>query len=174
MISFHPTCLTNTLSLHPSRLELPKFPDLPDEAFRHLLPANYEEDALLIQSVNNSKRKQDQSKKDLNSNSSEPIRIPNSRKQKNDPEQEALNCKNNSSPGCSSLGSFVIVDMKTPFAPNDQNDLGSFFNGPSPTFKENNLADELEDITTQLAQMESNCQEWNSFVESITSKDEEV
>lgn len=86
---------------------------------------------------------------------------------------EPGNGKNNSSPGCSSLGSFVIVDMKTPFAPNDQNDLGSFFNGPSPTFAENNLADELEDITTQLAQMETNCQEWNSFVESLTSKEED-
>lgn len=128
---------------------------------------------LIHQSTGNTK-KEIKFKKELNSQTSDPIRIPNSRK-KNDLEQETLNnCKNNSSsPGCSSLGSFVIVDMKTPFAPNDQNDLGSFFNGPSPTFRENNLADELEDITTQLAQMETNCQEWNSFVESITSKEEE-
>lgn len=154
-----------------SQSDLPKFPDLPDEAFRHLLPANYEEDSLLESQAN---KRKEQFKKDLTSKSSDPIRIPNSRKGKTDLEQEILNCKNNSSPGCSSLGSFVIVDMKTPFAPNDQNDLGSFFNGPSPTFRENNLADELEDITTQLAQMETNCQEWNSFVESITSKDEEV
>ena len=153
--------------------DLPKFPDLPDEAFKHLLPANYEDDSLLIQSTNG---KREKLKREADSKSSEPIRIPSSRKSPGDPaEPEIVNCKNNasSSPGCSSLGSFVIVDMKTPFAPNDQNDLGSFFNGPSPTFRENNLADELEDISTQLAQIETNCQEWNSFVESITSKEEE-
>lgn len=130
---------------------------------------------MLIQSANS---KREKFKREPDSKSSEPIRIPSSRKPaaSSDPaESEIVNCKNNasSSPGCSSLGSFVIVDMKTPFAPNDQNDLGSFFNGPSPTFRENNLADELEDITTQLAQMESNCQEWSSFVESITSKEDE-
>jgi len=160
-------------SNQPNVDDLPKFPDLPDEAFRHLLPANYEEDPLLIRSESDRRRKDGQYKKDLISKCSEPIRIPSSRKQKSDLEQELINCKN-SSPGCSSLGSFVIVDMKTPFAPNDQNDLGSFFNGPSPTFKENNLADEMEDITSHLAQMESISQEWNSFVESITSKEEDL
>lgn len=132
---------------------------------------------MLIQSANGHKKGEKfKSDQQSDAKSSEPIRIPSSRKAPADPgEQEPANFKNNasSSPGCSSLGSFVIVDMKTPFAPNDQNDLGSFFNGPSPTFRENNLADELEDITTQLAQMETNCQEWNSFVESITSKEDE-
>ena len=148
---------------------------MPDEAFRHLLPANYEDGALLM--PNKKKENSQKFKKDLNnlnSKISDPIKIPSSRNKLavGDLESEIGNCKNNSSPDCSSLGSFVIVDMKTPFA-NDQNDLGSFFNGPSPTFRENNLADELEDITTQLAQLESNCNEWSSFVESITSKEDE-
>ena len=77
------------------------------------------------------------------------------------------------SPGCSSLDSFVFVDLKPPFAPDDQSELGSFFNGPSPSFGENSLAEELEDLTSQLDLMESNAQQWDQFVNSINLKDAE-
>lgn len=77
------------------------------------------------------------------------------------------------SPGCSSLDSFVFVDLKPPFAPDDQNELGSFFNGPSPSFGECSLAEEMEDLTDQLALMESNAQQWDQFVDSINLKSDD-
>ena len=75
-----------------------------------------------------------------------------------------------SSPQYSSSGdSFVFVELKAPFASDEQHELGSFFNGPSPTFTgsctDSNC--DISDITVQLAEMESNAQQWDSFVESI-------
>lgn len=77
------------------------------------------------------------------------------------------------SPGCSSLDSFVFVDLKPPFAPDDQSELGSFFNGPSPSFGDCSLAEEMEDLAGQLALMESNAQQWDQFVDSINLKSED-
>lgn len=67
----------------------------------------------------------------------------------------------------------MFVEMKAPFA-NDENELGSFFNGPSPTFSgSGDLTEELSDITSQLAMIESNVQVWDSFVDSVCCPNED-
>ncbi len=75
-----------------------------------------------------------------------------------------------SSPVYSSSGdSFVFVELKAPFAPEEQHELGSFFNGPSPTFtcSGGDSTGDLSELTVKLAELESNAQQWDSFVESI-------
>lgn len=71
--------------------------------------------------------------------------------------------------------SFVFVELNAPFASDDR-EISSFFNGPSPTF--NNSYDEtssdINELTEQLAELESNAPQIDSFVESIciTENDE--
>ncbi|CAG2101170.1 unnamed protein product [Medioppia subpectinata] len=75
-----------------------------------------------------------------------------------------------SSPIYSSSGdSFVFVELKAPFACEEDHELGSFFNGPSPTFT-GSCADsmgDLSELTTTIAELESNAQQWDTFVDSI-------
>lgn len=76
--------------------------------------------------------------------------------------------------GDSGESDFVFVDLKAPFASQDQSELGSFFNGPSPAFSNSgDLTEELGDITSQLAMLESNIVQWDSFVDSICCQPEE-
>ena len=84
-----------------------------------------------------------------------------------------------SSPIYSSSGdSFVFVELKAPFASEESHELGSFFNGPSPTFTGSggDSTSDLSDLTVTLAELESNAQQWDSFVESIclTQNEEEL
>ena len=91
---------------------------------------------------------------------SEPIVIPTK-----GPTEQSIT----SSPICSSSGdSFVFVELKAPFATED-NELGSFFNGPMPSFTGSggDSIGDLSDLTTTLAEFENNAQQWDSFVESI-------
>ena len=95
------------------------------------------------------------------SEKSEPIIIP-----KKDPKEQSIT----SSPIYSSSGdSFVFVELKAPFASEDSHELGSFFNGPSPTFTNSggDSTGSLSDLTITLAELESNAQQFDSFVESI-------
>ena len=101
---------------------------------------------------------------------SEPIVIPT---------QSPLEQSITSSPIYSSSGdSFVFVELKAPFASEESSELGSFFNGPSPTFTGSGAdsTSDLSDLTVTLAEMESNAQQWDSFVESIclTQNEEEL
>ena len=92
-----------------------------------------------------------------------PITIPESKIRKK------LFADLSSSPQCSSGDSdFVFVDLKAPFASKDQQELGSFFNGPVPSFTgSGDLTEELSDISSHLAMLESNVVQWDSFVDSI-------
>lgn len=73
----------------------------------------------------------------------------------------------------SSADSFVFVELNPPFASDQQQELGSFFNGPSPNFKAD-LPENISEISNQLALLESNFNQWDDFVESVCSlKNEE-
>ena len=63
--------------------------------------------------------------------------------------------------------SFVFVEINTPFA-NEEHEIGSFFNGPSPTFvnSEEDIND-IQELANQLAEFDSNISQIDSFVESI-------
>lgn len=77
----------------------------------------------------------------------------------------------------SSAESFVFVDLKAPFVQVDeQEQLNSFFVGPSPTFSGHQLSPaDLVNLTSQYAAIESNIEQWDSFVESICSaKDDDA
>lgn len=76
------------------------------------------------------------------------------------------------SPTGSSGDSFVFIEMRAPFASRDQNELGSFFNGPSPAFT-NSLPEAMDDIATQLAAIESNVDHWDSFIDSVCCHQDE-
>lgn len=122
------------------------FPLLPESAFDNLLLAPKS-------STPEPFKKSDESNVD-----SKPISIPDIRKKAN---ELAV------SP-CSSESSFVFVEMKAPFASQDQHELGSFFNGPCPAFSgSGDMTEELDDVTSQLAALESNVDQWDSFVDSV-------
>lgn len=63
--------------------------------------------------------------------------------------------------------SFVFVELNAPFASDDR-EFGSFFHGPSPTFINNNDdSSDINELSVQLAELESNAPQFDSFVESI-------
>lgn len=72
----------------------------------------------------------------------------------------------------SSEDSFVFVEA--PFASGDQRVLGSFFNGPSPTFSGCKDFDLMgpEEISSEIEKLELVVPEWDSFVDSICSNPE--
>jgi hypothetical protein len=175
---------------------------LADDAFNTLLPSNRTDEFIMEPPIDdlgsNRFTNRQKSNDNLDSIHSDPIQIPDSKpltQQRSASNLNRLastdtipvsqpsainpiNCNKTTthlscSPGCSSLDSFVFVDLKPPFAPDDQSELGSFFNGPSPSFGECSLAEEMEDLTAQLALMESNAQQWDQFVDSINLKSEE-
>jgi len=86
-------------------------------------------------------------------------------------------CHNGSSSSTpkSLTDSFVFVDLNPPFASEEQNDLNSFFHGPSPVFGNgfDNLKD-VDEVTNQLAVIEANAHQLDEFVDNICiSEDEE-
>lgn len=71
--------------------------------------------------------------------------------------------------------SFIFVELNAPFASEDSG-LSSFFNGPSPTFAKNSTEigyDGEIDLGTQLAELESDVPQIDSFVESICISENE-
>jgi len=91
---------------------------------------------------------------------SKPISIPEVRRPKVD--DNNLELVDNSS-----IDSFVFVENKAPFAPENDNDVGSFFNGPTPSFHCKSILDELTDIANKLAVIESSAPQWDTFVDSV-------
>jgi len=70
--------------------------------------------------------------------------------------------------------SFVFVDINPPFASEEQNDINSFFHGPSPSFS--NGFDSLKDVdevTNQLATIEASAKQIDVFVDNICSYEDE-
>ncbi|KAI1301531.1 hypothetical protein HDE_03007 [Halotydeus destructor] len=130
-------------------------PFLPETAFsslfitREVAPKQQNSDELL--SVKSSvSRTQSETK---------PVTIP----EKNGKQKELT-----TSPAGSSGDSFVFVDLKAPFASHDQHELGSFFNGPSPAFTSSaECSEDFGDISSHLADIESNVEQWDSFVDSV-------
>lgn len=84
----------------------------------------------------------------------------------------------NLSPGStpkSLTDSFVFVDLNPPFASEEQNDINSFFHGPSPTFYSGfDTLKDVDELTSQLAVIEANASLLDEFVDNICmSEDEE-
>lgn len=104
---------------------------------------------------------------------SEPIQVPTgSRRSKH--VEIGPNLSSGSTPK-SLIDSFVFVDLNPPFASEEQNDLNSFFHGPSPAFSNgfDSLKD-VEELTSQLADIEANASQLDEFVDNIcVSEDEE-
>lgn len=98
---------------------------------------------------------------------SEPIQVPGKRNQLNN-----VITTPGSTPKSLS-DSYVFVDLNPPFASDEQNDLNSFFHGPTPTFANGSLKD-FEDLTCQLATIEANASQIDEFVDNIcVSEDDE-
>lgn len=71
--------------------------------------------------------------------------------------------------------SFVFVELNAPFASDDR-EFDSFFHGPCPTFITNNdddVSNDIDELSLQLAELESNASQFDSFVESIITEDKE-
>lgn len=84
----------------------------------------------------------------------------------------------NLSPGStpkSLTDSFVFVDLNPPFASEEQNDINSFFHGPSPTFNYGfDTLKDVEELTSQMAVIEANASLLDEFVDHVCmSEDEE-
>lgn len=104
---------------------------------------------------------------------SEPIQVPTSSERSKHVEI-GPNLSTGSTPK-SLTDSFVFVDLNPPFASEEQNDLNSFFHGPSPAFSNgfDSLKD-VEELTNQLADIEANASQLDEFVDNIcVSEDEE-
>lgn len=104
---------------------------------------------------------------------SEPIQVPTG-SQRSKQVDLGQNLSSGSTPR-SLTDSFVFVDLNPPFASEEQNDINSFFHGPSPAFS--NGFDSLKDVdelTNQLADIEANASQLDEFVDNIcVSEDEE-
>lgn len=100
---------------------------------------------------------------------SEPIQVPRKSNQLNN-----LISTPSSTPKSLS-DSYVFVDLNPPFASDEQNDLNSFFHGPTPTFTSSlGSSKDVEDLTCQLATIEANASQIDEFVDNIcVSEDDE-
>ena len=70
--------------------------------------------------------------------------------------------------------SYVFVDINPPFASGEQNDINSFFHGPSPSFSGgfDGLKD-VDELTNQLATIEANASQIDDFVDNICASEGE-
>ena len=101
----------------------------------------------------------------VNKKVSKPILIPEAKKTNND--------NNLQLDDHSTIDSFVFVENKAPFAPENDNDVGSFFNGPMPSFHCKTILEELTDIANKLAAIESSAHQWDTFVDSVCLPNDE-
>lgn len=138
---------------------------LPETSLLTLIE-NKEEVKNLLNDVNSSKGNllDDPVRNSSEKTVSKPISIPNDKKSARIP----------SPSDSSSLDSFVFVENRPLFTSENDTDVGSFFNGPTPSFNySTDVFDELNEISDQLAAIESNAQQWDSFVDSVCSPDSE-
>jgi hypothetical protein len=144
------TPLVAAFATSPSKNIAAPFPLLPESAFVNLL----------VSAQPSTPEPENMKKSEEFTPDSQPISIPDLRKKANEIVSST----------CSSADSFVFVEMKAPFASHDQHELGSFFNGPCPAFSgSGDMTEELENVTSQLADIESNLDQWDSFVDSVCS-----
>lgn len=103
---------------------------------------------------------------------SEPIQVPTGPHRAKHQEL----CRNLSSGSTpkSLTDSYVFVDLNPPFASEEQNDINSFFHGPSPAFSNgfDSLKD-VEELTNQLAVIEANASQIDDFVDNICASEDE-
>lgn len=102
---------------------------------------------------------------------SEPIQVPGSRRRNQADHHSSL------TPGStpkSLTDSYVFVDLNPPFASDEQNDINSFFHGPSPSFSNgsSNLKD-IEELTSQLATFEANASQIDDFVDNMCASEDD-
>uniref|UniRef100_A0A6P6XTI3 Autophagy-related protein 13-like n=2 Tax=Dermatophagoides pteronyssinus TaxID=6956 RepID=A0A6P6XTI3_DERPT len=106
--------------------------------------------------------------------SSNPIKIPSSKIK-----SQSIKSPTSQQIYSTSNESFVFVELNAPFA-SEESLLQSFFNGPSPTFiQQSNDSDSMNDmdeLSIQLAELESAATQIDSFVESIcvTNENEDL
>lgn len=105
---------------------------------------------------------------------SEPIQVPTAQVRSRQKEQVIHNVSSESTPK-SLTDSFVFVELNPPFASDEQNDINSFFNGPSPVFSHGfDCLKDVDEITNQLAVIEADASQIDEFVDNIcVSEDEE-
>ena len=105
---------------------------------------------------------------------SEPIQVPKA--PSNQPKHQDLyqNLSAGSTPK-SLTDSFVFVDLNPPFASEEQNDINSFFHGPSPTFNNNSFdgLKDVDDLMNQLNVIEANASQIDDFVDNICASENE-
>lgn len=104
---------------------------------------------------------------------SEPIQVPTG-SQRSKHVDLGQNLSSSSTPR-SLTDSFVFVDLNPPFASDEQNDINSFFHGPSPAFSNGfDCLKDVDELTSQLADIEANASQLDEFVDNIcVSEDEE-
>lgn len=145
-----------------------------ESAFEGLLQKNRPAEDDLINVASEAINKPSKPCKVITSNAqSAPIQVPcSSHRSKH---QELYPNLSSGSTPKSLTDSYVFVDLNPPFASEEQNDINSFFHGPSPAF--NNGFDSLKDVdelTNQLAVIEANASQIDDFVDNIcVSEDEE-
>ena len=121
--------------------------------------------------INNKLNRLNESK---SSPSSNPIKIPSSKIK-----SQSIKSPTSQQIYSTSNESFVFVELNAPFA-SEESLLQSFFNGPSPTFiQQSNDSDSMNDmdeLSIQLAELESAATQIDSFVESIcvTNENEDL
>lgn len=104
---------------------------------------------------------------------SEPIEVPQAGPFRSKPIEFCQNLSAGSTPK-SLTDSFVFVDLNPPFASEEQNDINSFFHGPSPAFSNgfDNLKD-VDELTNQLAVIEANASQIDEFIDNICVSEDE-
>lgn len=108
---------------------------------------------------------------------SEPIQVPMGNARIKSNQQDQNNARLSLTPGStpkSLTDSYVFVDLNPPFASDEQNDINSFFHGPSPSFT-NGLSSlkDVEELTSQLATIEANASQIDDFVDNICASEDE-
>lgn len=102
---------------------------------------------------------------------SEPIQVPKNRGRNHLEHHTSL------TPGStpkSLTDSYVFVDLNPPFASDEQNDINSFFHGPSPSFTNTSSSlRDVDELTNQLATFEANASQIDDFVDNMCASEDD-
>ncbi|KAH7642993.1 autophagy-related protein 13-like protein [Dermatophagoides farinae] len=105
--------------------------------------------------------------------SSNPIKIPSTKMMKS--QSQSIKSPTSQQIYSTSNDSFVFVELNAPFA-SEESLLHSFFHGPSPTFlhrsNDCDSINDMDELSMQLAELESAATQIDSFVESICVSNE--